>query len=560
MSRNEPEPLAALPRLGWLACAWGLTFLAGPGILGGDPSPLGIAGLALWAWTARRGGPRAFACEWLAAGVLFAAQLSWIRFVWWPPVLFGGVALGVYPALAGVLLRRLAPRLPLPLAAALAWTSLECLRALVPPPLGMGWLRLGHFALEIPLLAGSARVWGVEGLSFVLAALAGGLAQLAARRRLGRGPALWASGPALVGLALAAAVPAPQTRPGPSLLLVQPAIAQERKRSAPPEETFRASLTLTREGLERLEREGRPAPDLVCWGETMLRALLVGRELEGAQEPVHFDPWSEVTDEEIPELFAGLGRRERLLLQYVAADLNATVSPKTSFLTGAEVLVREGSRVRRTNAVVLYDALGRRGGRALKRHLVPGAESLMGLERSRAVRGLVHELAGYVPDFLAGEETGILTLEGERRSWRIAASVCFDNAFEDVYTDPVRAGPVDLHLVVSNEAWYRGSFELDQMLAFSRLQALSTGRSVVRVANSGVTCAFDPSGRELARLWVSGVDREIPGTLAVRPPVPTDATARTPYIFLQPLLAWVLALAGLAGWFLSFRNPSRGGG
>ena len=54
--------------------------------------------------------------------------------------------------------------------------------------------------------------------------------------------------------------------------------------------------------------------------------------------------------------------------------------------------------------------------------------------------------------------------------------------------------------------------------------------------------------------------RELKAALAGRPPVPTDATARTPSVFLQPLLAWVLALAGLAGWFLSFRNPSRGGG
>ncbi|MDP6408556.1 MAG: apolipoprotein N-acyltransferase [Planctomycetota bacterium] len=556
MSSVEPEPLAPLPRLGLLSCAWGLVFLAGPGILGGAPSPLGVAGVGLWAFHARRRGRRAFACEWLAAGVFFALQLSWIRFIWWPAVPFGGLVLGLTAALAGVLLRRLTRILSLPAATALAWTSLECLRTLIPPPLGLGWLRVGHFALDLPLLAGSARVWGVEGLTFVLAALAGGLAELAARRRLTRGPALWAVGPLLAGLALAVALPAPETRAGPRLLLVQPAIAQERKRSAPFEEVFRASLDLTHEGLERLEREGRPAPELVCWGETMLRTLLVGRELEDAAGQVHFDPWAQITDEGIPEFLAGLGRLESLLLRYITAERTGALPSETWFLTGAEVLVREGEWARRTNAVVLYDAAGRRVGRALKRHLVPGAESLMGLENSPLLRGFVHELAGYVPDLLAGRETGILTLGGESREWRIAASVCFDNAFEDVYTDPVRETAVDLHLVVSNEAWYRGSFELDQMVAFSRLLALSTGRSVVRVANSGISCAIDPSGRELARLTAAGTDRDVSGTLEVHPPVPADPEERPPYVFLQPYLAWVLVLAGLVGGLISFRNSA----
>jgi apolipoprotein N-acyltransferase len=534
--------------------AFGLLFGAGPGLVGPSPSPLGLLGIALWASCARRGGRGAFACEWLVAGAYFAAQISWLGYVWWPSVPFGAVVLGVTAALAGVLLRRLTRRHSLPLATALAWTSLECVRALVPPPLGLGWLRLGHFALEVPLLPESARVWGVEGLSFCLAALAGGLAALAGRRALSRAAFAWSVGPALGGLALALAVPAPATAPGPRLLLVQPAIPQERKNSAPAEEILRSSLVLTAEGLARLEREGEPAVDLVCWGETMLRALVVGRELEAAVGEVRFDPWFEVADEEIAGLFVALDRRERSILEVLSGPAARILPEGASFLTGAEVLVRDGGRVRRTNSVVLYDAKGRRTGRALKRHLVPGAESLMGLESSAWVRETVHELAGYVPDFLSGRETGVLTLEGESRRWRIAASVCFDNAFLDVYTDPVREGAVDLHLVVSNEAWYRGSFELDQMVAFSRLAALATGRSVVRVANSGISCAIDPRGRELARLRVGGVDRDVPGTLAVRPPVPVDAAARLPYVLLQPFLAWILVGAGLAAGLLSFRN------
>ena len=62
------------------------------------------------------------------------------------------------------------------------------------------------------------------------------------------------------------------------------------------------------------------------------------------------------------------------------------------------------------------------------------------------------------------------------RTFRFGATVCFDNAFLAPYTDPAAEGPLDFHLVVSNEAWYRTSFEMDQMVAFSRLIALATGR------------------------------------------------------------------------------------
>ena len=50
-----------------------------------------------------------------------------------------------------------------------------------------------------------------------------------------------------------------------------------------------------------------------------------------------------------------------------------------------------------------------------------------------------------------------------------------------------------------NEAWYESSFEADQMVAFSRLLAITTGRAFVRVTNSGVSALFGPDGSELAR-------------------------------------------------------------
>ena len=96
----------------------------------------------------------------------------------------------------------------------------------------------------------------------------------------------------------------------------------------------------------------------------------------------------------------------------------------------------------------------------------------------------------------------------------------------------MRGEPVDLHLVVSNEAWYETSCEMDQMIAFSRVFALMTGRSFVRATNSGVSAVLAPDGRELGRVRdAAGVDRAVAGHGAWTVPVPaTDDRAIPPYV------------------------------
>jgi apolipoprotein N-acyltransferase len=197
----------------------------------------------------------------------------------------------------------------------------------------------------------------------------------------------------------------------------------------------------------------------------------------------------------------------------------------------------------------LWGGEGERLGSGRKRHLAPGGETMVGLEAFEPVREIIWEVAGYVPDLLPGEGTSVLELTGTgAERWRFGATVCFDNAFPDSYAAPLRREPVDFHLVVSNEAWYRGAQELDQMIAFSRLHALCTGRSLVRCANSGISAAFGADGGELARLRVGARDREVRGTLAVDVPVPEAGAqaARTPYVWLEPGLLPTFALLALA--------------
>ena len=574
--RIETTPAAPGRRFAGELIGLLLLYLGAPGALAPDGSTLlAILGLGVWgAFAVRPLGERRRAgrfAEWLAGGLGMAPVMWWTGYVW-PPILFYMVAgYGLYVLATGALARALAPRYSVGVAVAAAWLALETIRSILPPPAGTGWLRLGHFAHHHLWLSGSARVWGVEGLSVVLASLAGLLAAgIVARRVSWRGLAL-GTAPALLAALLSVVTAAPETVAGPRLLLVQPAFPQERKQFDNPWDNFLASRELTLATLDALEWQGVAPPDLVCWGESMLYVDLFEPEVDAAvARGVQGLAWTEPLTPEILELareaergwilelILGIGRPD--------APRRERLPEGTSFLAGAVVYGMVDEAIRRRNAVVLYAPDGTRGPAAGKRVLVPGAETMLGLERLAFVRRTIESIAAYVPDFVAAEETGALELAPrDGRRFRLSGTVCFDNAFLAPYVEAVAAGPLDFHLVVSNEAWYRDSAEADHMVAFSRLIALSTGRAVVRATNSGISLGIGPDGRELGRIRVGERDRLVRGTLLLEVPVPAAGEDAGAPLYVRLRTWWRVLLVVLpVALLLLFRraggNPPGPGG
>lgn len=560
--------------------AWALLFLASPGVLSRDGSALlALCGLVPWAHVCSRPGRKAFLLEWLAAAIGLSASCFWSTYVTWITLLAVAIVPAFYMAVAGAVLRRLSPRFPLSIAAPAAWVGLETLRYVIEPPFGFSWMRLGHHVHALPILAGSARVWGVGGLSWTVAALAGGIADLWRRRdsnagksatedRASTSPAgqaarSWfalapALGPLALSIALSLATSAPKTQDGPRLMMVQSAFEQHRKMEAQdPDELFEDSVRLTAAGIAEARRLSEPEPDLVCWGETVLPYSISETGLAQAfDHGARCRPWGrfqldrrqiEITFQNEEHCLRGVLMGQR------TGGLGRILPRGASFLSGAEYFALNGNDIRRQNAIVVWNAAGDRIGVGGKIHLVPGAEELYGLERLAWVSDLAFSLGvgGYVPDLLAFDRTKVVELKArDGRVSRLGLSVCFDNAFDDPYTQPLREGELDFHLVCSNEAWYETSFEYDQMVAFSRLCAIMTGRSFVRATNAGITIALDPDGREIARLSRDGQDRLIPGTLRVTIPIPVDGerpAPRPPYVGLERgwLALWCLMPLGL---------------
>lgn len=541
---REPAPLAAGPRALTLAAAWGAFALSSPGVLAPDGvAPLALVALFAWSAAATRPGPRAFAIEWVAAALALGGLMHWLGYISPFVVPPTGIGKGLYMAAAGALARALARRLPLALAGPLAWTSLETLRDLLEPPFGMGWVRLAHCAVDVPLLVESARVWGPAGVSFAVAAAGAGLAGALAEARAGRRPrALLELGlgaaPAALGVALALAVPAPATEPGPVVLLVQPNVSQARKQSGlDPQEVMREQVILSRRG------QAEAPVDLVVWSETMVRIEIADEGLaEAVAAGARFDPWQTWRGDEA-EYVALLERFEDTFVRdWIFGDSiggfagGAAVRPGTAFLGGTEEWRADGDRLRRYNVGALWTEAGERS-TAAKTHLVPLGEWTFGLERFGLVRAWIDAMAGYTPDFASAPTGSVAFADRAGRTWRVGIAICFDNAFVEAF-----AGAVDFHVVLSNEAWYRRSIELDQMLAFTRLAAVASGRSIARCTNSGVSAIVDPRGVVVERLTVGGDDREVAGTLRGAVPVPSDPASTTLFLAFRPLWrsAWVL--------------------
>jgi apolipoprotein N-acyltransferase len=569
-----------------LVVAFAALWAASPGVLA-DPGlwPLAVLGIAGWGRFASAPGRWAFAIELVAAGAGWCALMSWAALVHESSLAFIGPGHGLYFAVQGWALRRLARRLPLALAVPCAWMLFETIRSSLEPPLGVTWMRVGSYAHDALWMSGSARVWGTGGLSWVLVSLAGGLAELwRSGKESGTSSRPWAAvlglGPLVLAVLLARWVPAPETEDGPRVLLVQPGFEQKRKQATDQNEAMmREQIELTSRGLAEARERGEPEPDLVCWAETMLRLYVADPALADAVAAgAKLDSWrgGSIT----PELVHKLESNERDWIDGLffgrRAGAEPILPPGTSFAAGAEFLRPRDGRVRFQNAVFLWPgSVAERRGPATKLHLVPGAETMVGLERFEGVRNVIFELAHYVPDFLGRlpDESVLSFSARDGRTFRFGVAVCFDNAFDDVFVVPVRDADVDFHVVFSNEAWFERSQETEQMLAYSRLAALSTGRSVVRATQSGTSIVFGPDGREVARLADStGEDEMVRGALRVTVPVPAGraytpfaaGTPRPATLFVRTSLAWtalwtavplLLLLASLRGGPKDARLP-----
>ncbi|MDQ6780077.1 MAG: apolipoprotein N-acyltransferase [Candidatus Eremiobacteraeota bacterium] len=330
-----------------------------------------------------------------------------------------------------------------------AWLLIEMFRT--RGSLGVPFGELGSIAAHLPWLLPLAAFGGVYGLTAFIAlcngAVAGILAGTAGARRMG---ALW-----LLLLAVFAAVgDASRTQitfPRPSVMVgVAQGNISQREKWSPQIFTHTLSVyaSLTRAASAR-------GAQVVVWPETAVTSY-----------PLQSPP--------------------------LLANLSALAQNNGVWIvTGT---IDRPSNELYYNTMLELTPQGRVGGVYHKRWLVPFAEYL---PFDRWLRGL--PFMGDISHFAPGPGPHLLSATQLR--WGIL--VCYESAFAPYARQTANAG-ADALIIATDDAWFGTSSGPYEHADMARIDAVQTGRWVVRGADTGISQIIDPKGTIVQEL---GLDR-----------------------------------------------------
>lgn len=473
--------------------------------------------LGLCAWYAQAS---ARATPWWAGyllGCVHMACFSWsVRHVLWPAYVAIVLVGGGYYLLGSVVQRRLAVAGPacvrrglaLPIltfaavVAATAWLRAELPEICYPHG------QVCHALWQWPWLLAPLRFGGEALGNALLGALAAALVEVWRSWRTAERPLRHAGAALAVVLVLwgGLAVAAPPRPPASERLLrvgiVEPGLH-------PFDDYAAADRAAFERQVRRLWRErflaptgellARPdAPELLLWPESSLYGLIAADELVGRSRRFDF----------------GLPLGERRLL--LGASLER----------GDRDAAGPARRLPSTPIGVLVGDAGQVEGWHEKQRLVPGGEFLPFVAwLPTAVRDWVHDAfaaaLGSAPDCVPGRWRAPLRLPS---GVPIGVLTCYDNAFPTPGQRQVSAGAQVL-CVLSNEAWYRGGAELDQLVAMTVCRALELRIPLVRSTMDGWSVVVGADGRLLAAAPRRPAPQPGPQTLVADVPLPAQVDA-----------------------------------
>ncbi|MCF8245044.1 MAG: apolipoprotein N-acyltransferase [Saprospiraceae bacterium] len=125
----------------------------------------------------------------------------------------------------------------------------------------------------------------------------------------------------------------------------------------------------------------------------------------------------------------------------------------------------------------------------IKSKLVPGAEILPYHKYLFFLKPIVDKLDGSVEGL--GNQPNREAFPSE--SGKVAPSICYESVFGDYNCGYVRAG-AEATFIMTNDGWWDNTAGHKQHLAFARLRAIETRRSIARSANTGTSCFINQRG------------------------------------------------------------------
>ncbi len=368
--------------------------------------------------------------------------------------LYESLYTGLFSLIIPLALKR---RIPMVLAAPVLWTALEYLRGKALT--GFPWSLLGYSQYQNLPVIQIADITGIYGVSFLIVAVNSGVAALflktpKERRTISRYL------PGALSLTLLVAVilyghyriaEFSHSSPGKTvrLSLIQGNIEQDAKwNPAYQEDVMKIYRDLT------LEEIGNN-PDMVIWPETALPFYLNGN----------------------PE-------KEKELISFVREI-------STPLLTGTMLVKKtaDSQSFSVTNSAVVIDRDGKMTYRYDKIHLVPFGEYIP----LKKFLFFIDKLVSVVGEFQPGREY----IQARTKWGSFPVLICYEIIFPDQVRNFLKDGG-ELIVNITNDAWFGRTTGPYQHFATAVLRAVENRRTLVRVANSGITAVVGPTGEILA--------------------------------------------------------------
>ncbi len=479
---------AAFPPLGWDWLAWVALV------------PL----LLLVRSTAPR--RRLYLAVWLGGLAFWLPSVEWIRRIF-PSAWVAWLCLAFYLSLywplffALVRLSVMRFRLPLVVAAPVAWVALEYVRSYVLG--GFPWFFLAHAQTERLAIVQFADLAGAWGVTFLVAAINAWCVDLLTRPlliRTAKGPRVpWyqARRILILGALVGAAViygsvrlsERDRFRDGPKWALIQTNYPQGK-----PSRPTADEILLTYRRL--LDAAVLDRPDAVIWPETSypFGFVLIDKSLapsELARQAQAVDPESKPQDWE--EGQARVSEQFRIWAQLAGAPMVFGVT-SYEFVAGGP---------HKYNAAVLIDPAADRDSPNRefpiyrKIHLVPFGEYVPFVRLMPWLSALSPYQGGTLPSLTAGRTTERFRLGGV-----VAAPIiCFEDTIPYVvrrwWTDG--GSKPDVLLNLTNDGWYEDSAEHEVHLMAAAMRCIELRVPMVRSVNTGISAVIDGNGSVVAR-------------------------------------------------------------
>lgn len=384
-------------------------------------------------------------------------------------VLFLSAYLSLFPAVFSMLFSQVykKTRLPALFIAPVLWVCIEFIRSYALT--GFPWASIGYSQYSFLSLIQISDISGVYGISFLVLAVNGFIADLLLiRKRLKEMPlfplSYFIAGTAVLLVLMIAALGygfwrLHQERAGRSLTVsvIQGNIEQDKKW----EPIFQNEVIdiYTRLSEETLKEH----PSLIIWPETAI-PFLFGSDIANTERLVQFQKQT-----------------------------------GTSLLFGSVMLKKQNAGASDlTNSAVLLDKEGKKSYVYDKIHLVPFGEYVP----LRKVLFFVDKLVVGIGDYAPGKQYLLADTEMGRFSTLICYEVIFPGLVRKFYT---RGG--DFMVTITNDAWFGNTAGPYQHFSMAVFRAIENRKPLVRAANTGISGFIDSNGRILVQTGL--FDRQV---------------------------------------------------